>query len=513
VFVHEGTERWAKNWAQIVAGDQLIAARELGEHLAGLGAPATSPHPRSGERAEPDGLFSLREDYLVPAAGKIQRAWRPLVSLLAATGQYALPYQMDSSDEGAFEFTWHPSGSRMPVAVDPAVQVAVQVEDMGCEPGWRVVSRLPLTGETSGRARWCNARNAEFLASPDDRDYTVVGGFGLSDSGECVLTSWMSPVFVDDSTANAVGLLNGLLRNHQGIVGQVLCEPTAPVDATPITPAELADGLKSVVRTFWVTLEDFPEDSGYRVSAGDDFAAIMLTASSADEEPLAQLIWQEASQAEDEEDDEENEAGAFSVRTDLSIPCGYNRPELALLYAALLAHSESRPAEQNGILSDHALNLVLGELEEEGVLRVDRDDRWHFNIDDGEAVLTIGSRRYGRGPLGSALRMYDSYALQLTGVVGADIDPPDSRFGDSLIGSWFGTADGDTGYQVVIPPTNMAWVTEYMECEILDWVIRHIIERVRSAVAEHRSDPDGEEGRTLKDSLDSGDHGEIVRGS
>ncbi|MDA4132993.1 MAG: hypothetical protein OK454_07710, partial [Thaumarchaeota archaeon] len=80
-----------------------------------------------------------------------------------------------------------------------------------------------------------------------------------------------------------------------------------------------------------------------------------------------------------------------------------------------------------------------------------------------------------------ALRMYDSYALKISGVIGKDIDPPDSVFGDSLIGTWYGAPDGSTSYEVIVPPTGIVWSTTGMACDALAWIVRHVIERVQTA--------------------------------
>jgi len=312
IFVNTDSDWWARRWVAGVAAEQFITARDLAARLDGFGEAAVSVHPGSGPRPQPDQLFTLREDVLIEAAGKVRWGLQPMTALMAMVGQYALPYQMSPCGEGELDFTWRPSHSRFEAPADPAVRVRAKVADLGSGPGWL-------------------------------------------------------------------------------------------------------------------------------------------------------------------------------IQTVLRVPCGYNRAELSLLYAALLGHSAARPAEQGGTPPAQHLSLALRELERDGLLRQELgaawNDGWSFTAGHEDVRLEVGLVRYGRGPMESALRMYDSYATQLCGVIGRDIDPPAPSAESSLIGSWYGRRDGSTSYEVIIPPTNLVWVTEYMAVEALGWVIRHIIERVQAAAS------------------------------
>jgi hypothetical protein len=121
IFIHAGIQWWASSWAGCLAADQFIAARELGDRLGDLGTAATSGHPRSGLRPQPDELFGIRENYLIPAAAGVQAGLADLVPLAAVTGQYALPYEMSVAGDGGLDFTWHPSQQHAPTSTDPAI--------------------------------------------------------------------------------------------------------------------------------------------------------------------------------------------------------------------------------------------------------------------------------------------------------------------------------------------------------------------------------------------------------
>lgn len=483
IFVNTDSDSWARRWVASVAAEQFITARDLAVRLDGLGEAALSAHPGSGLRPQPDQLFTLREDVLIETAGKVRWGLQPMTALMAMVGQYALPYQMSPCDEGELDFTWRPSHSRFEAPVDPAVRVRAKVADLGSGPGWLIRSSLPLTGDVTARARWCNARNLELIGTPNFGDLTAFGGFGLDEDDGCVLAMWMSPYFVQDSTANASGLLNSVLRYHQGTILTSLPADPRLIAPAPLTPKELAEGLRTLVGEVGVVLGDLPENYGWSARAGDDCAVVRLSGTSPDDEPLAELTSTAVSDKPEHDDDK----AGMDIQTVLRVPCGYNRAELSLLYAALLGHSAGRPAEQDGTPPAQHLFLALQELERDGLLRQELgaawNNGWSFTAGHEDARLEIGLVRYGRGPMESALRMYDSYATQLCGVIGRDVDPPAPSAESSLIGSWYGRRDGSTSYEVIIPPTNLVWVTEYMAVEALGWVIRHIIERVQAAAS------------------------------
>ena len=57
LYVHEGIDHWANKWAQMLAAEQFITAREASARLAGMlpepGEEAVSSHPFSGLRRRP----------------------------------------------------------------------------------------------------------------------------------------------------------------------------------------------------------------------------------------------------------------------------------------------------------------------------------------------------------------------------------------------------------------------------------------------------------------------------
>ena len=128
LYVHEGTDHWANKWAQMLAAEQFIAARELSSRLSGFGEEAVSGHPFSGPRPEPDELFGIRENFLIGAANGVKAGLTPLVPLLALCRPYPLPVGMSVADaERGLDFTWYPSQSHADLPVDPAIRASVGV--------------------------------------------------------------------------------------------------------------------------------------------------------------------------------------------------------------------------------------------------------------------------------------------------------------------------------------------------------------------------------------------------
>ena len=163
LYVHEGIDHWANKWAQMLAAEQFIAARELSERLdaMSLGEAAISGHPFSGLRPEPDELFGIRENFLIAAAANVKTGLTPIVPLLAIGRPYALPHHVSAVDEaGGLDFTWHPSQTHADLPVDPAIRVSVRRGDCGSGPGWMIRSYVPVSGDPAAKARWCNDRNA-----------------------------------------------------------------------------------------------------------------------------------------------------------------------------------------------------------------------------------------------------------------------------------------------------------------------------------------------------------------
>jgi hypothetical protein len=477
LYVHEGTDHWANNWAQMLATEQFIAARELSERLSsgdseGFGEPAISGHPFSGPRPEPDELFGIRENYLIGAATEVRAGLTPIVPLLAIGRQYELPHHLSAADEdGGLDFTWHPSQSHADLPVDPAIRVEVRRGDCGSGPGWIICSYVPVVGDASAKARWCNDRNAGLLGDDDGGDdLTVVGGWGLTPDGECCLTTWMSPFFVSDEVEPAVGLVGNLLGYHQGTVLTAVRDEPDAVTGAPLMPGELGRGLESVLATFGDGLE-YPADYRWSVEAGETDVVVSLTgtgASGADGAALA-------------------EADGPAFRTVLRIPVTRNRAELGLLYAAFLGQSVTRvptsgaydlvPGEfRDWDFTGQQVGEGLGRLVDEGLMQWDKEERV-FLFDAGPAGARLRVERLEMS------RLYDASALRISAVV-PGLDLSALRTGKAhdidVLGSWRHGLAG-LSYEVTIPPTGMVWGSDFAVVEMLSWVGRHVIRHVRKA--------------------------------
>jgi hypothetical protein len=480
LYAHEGIDRWAPEWAKNLAAEQFIAAREISAKLAelgGFGEDAVSGHPFSGVRPDPDELFGIRENYLIEAATGVQAGLAPLVPLLGLCRLYALPTGMSvTGPGGGLDFTWHVSQSRSDLPVDAAARVSVRRGDAGSGPGWIIRSVVPLAGDETARARWCNDRNLDLLADGDDSggDQTFVGGWGLTPAGECCLTTWLSPFFVPDAIPQAAGLVGNVLSYHAGAaLTAVAADPGAVTGAPNLTPEELARGLSSVLATYAETLE-YP--AGFRWSAvpGTDGAVVTLTGSAArtgqaDGVTLA-------------------EAGDSGLRTVLRIPPTRNRAQLGLLYAAFLGRSMTRvktsteemiPGEaREWDFTIRHIEDGLGPLEDEGLLE------WHrpelaFTFDAGPAEAWLRFRRL------EDFRSYGGTALRLTATIpGLDLAAlQNNRAGDAdVAGSWRADAAG-LSYEVTIPPAGMIFGNDIIAGETVTWIGRHIVTHVRNALS------------------------------
>ena len=115
--------------ASSLAIRQFIAARglsaELSEFGGDLGEDATSAHPVSGPRPDPDQWFELHAEDLREHAGDTMPESAPQVALIAAGGQYALPYRMAAGGDGSLSYSWRPEHAPMQVPADPEVRVTV----------------------------------------------------------------------------------------------------------------------------------------------------------------------------------------------------------------------------------------------------------------------------------------------------------------------------------------------------------------------------------------------------
>jgi hypothetical protein len=249
LLAHEGTDHRVARWASALAADQFIMARDLAARLAGLGAEATSGHPLSGLRPEPDELFGIRA-VMAEGAAQVRAGLTPVVPLLAVAGQYGRPHQLGIGNAGGMTFSWQASGARADVPADPLVRAEIRRGDSECGPGWLVHSYLPVTGDAVTKARWCNDRNLELLSAESHHDLTVISGWGLTANEECCLSSWMSPYLAPDYETLAAGLLANVLRYHQSTILSALFAEPVTVPDDPPTPERLSEGLAAVISTF-----------------------------------------------------------------------------------------------------------------------------------------------------------------------------------------------------------------------------------------------------------------------
>jgi hypothetical protein len=463
LYVHEGTDHWANKWAQMLAAEQFIAAREVSSRLSRFGEEAVSGHPFSGMRPEPDELFGIRENYLIGAANGVKGGLTPLVPLLALCRPYPLPVGMSVADpEGGLDFTWYPSQSHADLPADPAIRVSVRRGDAGSAPGWIIRSVVPVTGDQAARARWCNDRNASLLFGEDD--LTAVGGWGLAPDGECCLATWMSPFFVPDEVHLAAGLIGNLLSYHAAAVLTALRDEPGAVTGTPLTAGQLARGLETVLVFFSQALE-YPPDYQWSVEAGETDAVVTFTGTTASAAGSVALA----------------EVDGSGFRTLLRIPLTANRAELGLLYAAFLGQSVTR-------IPSGSHELVPGELDDwhftwqhvdEGLLQWDEDERaFLFDAGPGPALL--------RADRLEMTRPYDASGMRFSAVI-PHLDLAALQAGNArdtgVLGSWRHDAAG-LCYEVRLPPAAMVWAGDFTIEEMIAWIGRHIVRHVRHAFQE-----------------------------
>jgi hypothetical protein len=471
----------ASTWARYLAASQFITARELGDRLADLGDEAITGHPVTGLRPQPDELFDIRENYLIPAAAKVRAGMSSLVAVIAVTGQYALPHQLSATGDGCLEFTWHPSQQHATTGTDSAIRVEVSRGESPDGTGWLIRSHIPVTGDAAARARWCNDRNAEVFGAPDSDDLTVTGGWGTAPDGGCCLTTWQSPHFVQDQALEAAGLVGNLLRYHQSAVLHALAAQPAAVASDPLTAENLATGLESVASAFAEILE-YPEDTYWSVEEREAAAVVTLKGGTWAGEPLAEMAYDDAP---DPDSEEFGPQPPHSFRMALTVPLGYNRTELSLLYSGLLAYTQSdtRPGETDGFPSGLYARGLPAALEEDGLIQRGDDDEFVFSVGEkAQARFEIEYVKFGPNPIESVLWMYDPYSMRIAGVV-ADADAKVVEVaGGDVIGTWVRRRDS-LAYEVVIPPSPYVWPVPFMIEETLSWIGRHVIERAQAAIA------------------------------
>lgn len=149
---------------------------------------------------------------------------------------------MSVRGDGGLDYAWRVSqfGEATGALYDPLIQASVFPGESPAGPGWIVRTRVPVTGDLTSRARWCNEQNTMLFSADNETDQLLVpGGWGLSPDGECCLTSWLPP-FPESSEHGRVAYLRRVAADHQIAVQSALA-PTesAGVATSPATHAEL----------------------------------------------------------------------------------------------------------------------------------------------------------------------------------------------------------------------------------------------------------------------------------
>jgi hypothetical protein len=410
----------AHEWVQDLAIRQFIKAQELGAELAELGTDAASPHPVAGPRPEPDwrfGRFAEEIRKVADAKRDDLPESRPQVALMAAGGQYALPYRMAARDDGTLEFSWRPEHTFYTVPADPEIRVTATPGTDEAGPAWIIRSHMPVAGDDTDKARWCNERNADLLlAAEPPMELMVFGGWGLTAEGECCLTMGQSRRLVRGDEEEAARNLGYLLREGQSAVVAALRAAPETVRVVPLTAAELAAGLDTVRAAFGRLFGEQPE-----------------------------LVWAT-----------EPDASTVLVtcgETIMEVPVGYGRPQLALVYGELLASFPNGRSWLSlyTLFPEPTVDLVFEKLQRDGLVWVDEDGRWVFDAGHTRAQLqTIRVRRRQRFGEAQSLR-----------VVGIPDDP------------------GIGVFRMTIPPAQFAWDIQPAAVDVLEWVTRHVIGQVR----------------------------------
>ena len=420
----------AQGWIQDLPIRQFITARELGAELAELGTDATSAHPVSGPRPEPDvwfGQFAEEMRKTAEAKRDDMPESRPQVALLAAGGQYALPYRMAARDSGVLEMSWRPKHVPDTVPVDLEIRVTATPGTDEAGPAWTIRSHMPVAGNDADKARWCNERNAELLLAPEPPiELMVVGGWGLTPEGDCCLTAGQSRRSVRDNEKQAARKLGYLLREEQMAVVAALRAAPKAVREAPLTAAELATGLDSVRAAFGRILGD-RQDLAWATEPDD--TRVLVT------------------------------CGEITM----AVPVGYGRAQLALVYGELLVSFPNGRSWLSlyTLFPEPTADLALENLQREGLLWVDEDGRWVFDVGHThgqlETVCVRETRRFG--------------GIQALRVAVIPDDPGIGRF------------------EMTIPPAQFAWDTQPAAVDVLAWVTRHVIGQAREAARQQELSP------------------------
>ena len=270
---------------------------------------------------------------------------RPQVALMAAGGQYALPYRMAARDDGTLEFSWRPEHTFYTVPADPEIRVTATPGADEAGPAWIIRSHLPVAGDDTDKARWCNERNADLLlAAEPPMELMVFGGWGLTAEGECCLTIGQSRRLVRDDEREAARNLGYLLREEQSAVVAALRAAPEAVREVPLTAAELAAGLDTVRAAFGRLFGEQPELAW---ATEPDESTVLVTCG----------------------------------ETIMEVPVGYGRPQLALVYGELLASFPNGRSWLSlyALFPEPTVDLAFEKLQREGLLWVDEDGRWVFD--------------------------------------------------------------------------------------------------------------------------------------
>ena len=488
LYVHESIDHWANKWAQTLAAEQFITARETSARLAGLlpsgtaGEEAVSAHPFSGPRSVPDELFTIRESSLIGWANGVRVGLTRLVPLLGVGRPYPLPMSMSVPDaEGGLDFTWRPSQSHTELPADPVIRVSVQRGDVGSGPGWLIRSVLPVAGDTEHRARWCNDHNLALLGDREDSDDgTVVGGWGLTPEGDCCLTTWLSPYFVPDDIMTASGLIGNILNYHSNVIlpairAEVASNPGG-ASTPPLVPEEFAAELSSVLAAFSSLLE-YPPDFRWTVEPGGAEVTVTLTGPGDGVESVTLA-----------------EAADSGLRTVVRVPLARNRAALGMLYAAFLGRSSTRvrsfkddliPGEYAGWkFTGRQVDEGFGVLDDEGLLSWVKDRReFTFETDPAPAFLKVERLEGFRAHGGTALRL----TATVPGLPSAD-GMADGGGDASVLGPWSHRPHG-LSYEVTIPPVGVLLGSDSAIRELVTWTASHMITRVQQSLAGHEPAP------------------------
>lgn len=484
LYVHEGIDHWANKWAQMLAAEQFITARDVSARLAGLfpsgaaGEEAVSAHPFSGLRPAPDELFTIRESSLIGWANGVRVGLTRLVPLLGVGRPYPLLVSMSVTDaEDGLEFTWRPSQTHAELPADPVIRVSVQRGDVGSGPGWLIRSVMPVAGDTEHKARWCNDQNLALFGDREDSDDgTVVGGWGLTPDGDCCLTTWLSPYFVPDDIMTASGLVGNILSYHSSVVlpairAELVSNPGG-ASTHPLTPEEFAAELSSVLAAFCSLLE-YPPDFRWTVEPGEADVTVTLTGPAGGVESVMLA-----------------EAADSGLRTVVRVPLARNRAALGVLYAAFLGRSSTRvrsfkddliPGEYAGWnFAWPVVDEGFGVLDEEGLLAWVKDRReFTFETDPAPAFLKVERLEGFRPHGGTALRL----TATVPGLPPAD-GTADGGSDVGVLGTWSHGPHG-LSYVVTIPPVGVLLGSDFAIRELVTWTARHMITRVQQSLVGH----------------------------